>query len=163
MASADFETMEISASGGAGTEGSSSLCTRPSFQPCAEVVGCLGRTGVEPPSPSHIPWQHSALLYRPSEIRKSPTATAKVGSDEASLVRFRVMGPCADAAPLKDQPIERRQAVSRMVDSPNPRFVISRLAMLQYDSISKRIFLRFDFLLTAKVWKICVELTLYRS
>jgi hypothetical protein len=114
--------MEISASGAATSESSSSLCARPSFQPCAEM-GWMPRKnrGVGPPSasrpgqlPTLAPFSPHVLVIRSPEVSSHST---KLVSDEVSLVRIRVMRfsrACANSAPLKDQPIGPRQASHRM-------------------------------------------------
>ena len=125
VASADFGTIGSSASGGAGSESSSSLIHSAIFSALYRG-GWMPRKdrGVNALQPhaqaSHQPWHHSAVLYRPSEIRKSPTAVAEVSSDEASsalqsheiLRGFVPMQP-----PLKDQLIRCCQAIPRMAET----------------------------------------------
>jgi hypothetical protein len=86
------------------------------------LYACEGR-GVGPPRLTPRPATHRGTIQASCIGRQkhgSPRPQHQVGSDEASLVRVKVMRSsraCANTAPLKNQPIGRHQAAHRMAET----------------------------------------------
>jgi hypothetical protein len=126
VASVDFGTRESSASGGAGSESSSSLMYSTIFSALCQGGWMPGKDrGVGPPSasrpgqpPTLAPFSSLVSAVRTPEVSGCSSKSRVQTKRHSALQSHEILrGLVWLQPPLKDQPIGRRQAVPHMVET----------------------------------------------